>query len=240
MQEMDGGTPRGGVMEDLIEAFVAPTRAFARRRDGKYGLLLVVLMVLTAVIMVATMGLAQPFWDAQFDLAMQQAAAKGQALPPEAAGDAARSIGRWSAVIGGVLFTPVFVWVGALFVMLGGKLAGASLGYRQGAAIFTIAGVPRLLSPIAMALQGLIVPPESVRSISDASLGPARFMDPLTTSPAILSVLSNFDVINLWAFALIAIGISVMGRVSRGSGFLGTTIVFAGVLALSLIPAAFA
>jgi hypothetical protein len=91
-----------------------------------------------------------------------------------------------------------------------------------------------------MALQGLIVPPESVRSISDASLGPARFMDPLTTSPAILSVLSNFDVINLWAFALIAIGISVMGRVSRASGFLGTSIVFAGVLALSLIPAAFA
>jgi hypothetical protein len=227
-------------MDDLIEAFVAPARAFERRRDGRYGLLLVVLMVLTGVIMVATMGLSQPYWDAQFDLAIRQAAEKGQAMPPEATGEAARSIGRWSAVIGGVLFTPIFVWVGSLFVMLGGKLAGTSIGYRQGAAIFTIAGVPRLLSPIAMALQGLVVAPETVRSISDASLGPARLMDPATTSPAILSVLSNFDVVNLWAFALIAVGISVVGRVSRGSGFLGTAIVFAGVLALSLIPAAFA
>jgi len=127
-----------------------------------------------------------------------------------------------------------------LFVMLGGKLAGASIGYRQGAAIFTLAGVPRLLSPIAMALQGLVVSPDSVRSISDASLGPARFMDPATTPPAVMSLLSNFDAVNLWAFALVAIGISVIGRVSRGSGFVGTAIVFAGVLALSLIPAAFA
>jgi hypothetical protein len=240
MTETGSGPAKGGLMDDLIEAIVAPVRAFERRRDGRYGLLLVVLTVLTGVIMVATMGLSQPYWDAQFDLAIRQAADKGQAMPPEATGEAARTFGRWAAVIGAALFTPIFVWIGALFVMLGGKLAGASIGYRQGAAIFTLAGVPRLLSPIAMALQGLVVSPDSVRSISDASLGPARFMDPATTPPAVMSLLSNFDAVNLWAFALVAIGISVIGRVSRGSGFVGTAIVFAGVLALSLIPAAFA
>jgi len=239
MNEPAAAEGKGGIIDDLVEVFVAPSRVFVRRRDGRYGRLLLVLMLLTLVIMVATMGVSAPFWDAQFDVALRQAAQKGQAMPPEAAGDAARAVGRWMGAIGGAVLVPIFVWIGALFIMLGATVAGTSLSFRQGAAIFTVAGIPRLLSPIAMAVQGLLLPPEQITSFSSASLGPARFVDPLTTAPAIMSVLSNFDLLNLWAFALVGIGISVVGRVSRGSGMLGVTVVFAGTLALSLIPALF-
>lgn len=198
------------------------------------------LVVLTLVIMLATMSLSAPFWDAQFDQAMRQAAEKGQPMPEGAALDMARTSGRWFAVIGGSLLVPVFVWLGALFVMLGAKVAGTSLSFRQGATIFTVAGVPRLLSPIATALQGLVMDPATIRGVSDASLGPARFLDPATTPAFLLQALSNLDVTNLWAFAIVAIGISVMGRVSRGAGFTGTAVVFACTLALTIIPAAFA
>jgi len=238
MDETAVGQAKRSLFDDLVEILVAPSRVFERRRDGRYGLLLVVLMGLTLVIMLATMGLSAPFWDAQFDLAIRQAAEKGRAMPPEASGETARAFGRWMGTIGGAIFVPVFVWVGALFIMLGAKVAGTSLSFRQGATIFTLAGVPRLLSPIAMAVQGLLLPASAITNFSSASLGPARFLDPMTTPPAIMSMLSNFDIVNLWAFALVGIGISVMGRVSRGNGFVGVTVVFAGILALSLLPAA--
>jgi hypothetical protein len=238
MHETGVGEAKGGVFDDLVEMFVAPSRVFERRRDGRYGKLLMLLMVITLVVMVATMGVSAPFWDAQFDLAMKQAAAKGQAMPEGAAADTARSIGRWMGTVGGAVFVPIFVWVGALFIMLGAKVAGTSLSFAQGATIFTLAGIPRLLSPVVMAVQGLLLPTSQITSMHSASLGPARFFDAETTSAAIMSVLSNFDVINLWAFALVGIGISVMGRVSRANGFVGVIVVFAGILALSLIPGA--
>jgi hypothetical protein len=239
MTEPMSTPPAGGLFEDLIESFTAPSRVFERRRDGRYGALLGALVVLTLVVMVATLGASGPYWDAQFDLSLRQAAEQGRAAMPEGAAlDMARTSGRWFGAIGGALFVPLFVWIGALFVLLGAKVAGASLSYRQGAAIFTVAGIPRLLSPIAMAVQGLLVDPSSIRSMSDASLGPARFLDPAATPAVVLSVLSNFDLVNLWAFALVAIGISVVGRVSRGAGAAGMGIVFACSLALTLIPAA--
>ncbi len=240
MTEIAATSARAGLLDDLLEMFVAPSKVFERRRDRGYGALLLVLVVLTLLIMVATMGLSAPYWDAQFELGVRQAAEKGQAMPEGAMSDTARSFGRWAGAIGGAIFVPIFVWIGAVFVLLGAKVAGTSLSYRQGATIFTLAGVPRLLSPIAVAVQGLIADPASIRSLSDASLGPARFFDPATTPSVVLSVLSNFDVVNLWAFALVGIGISVMGRVSRASGFVGMAVVFAGVLLLTLIPAAFA
>ncbi len=240
MTETAATTARAGVLDDVLEMFVSPSKVFERRRDAGYGTLLLVLVVLTLLIMVATMGLSAPYWDAQFELGVRQAAEKGQAMPEAAMSDTARSFGRWAGAIGGAIFVPIFVWIGALFVMIGAKVSGTSLSYRQGATIFTLAGVPRLLSPIAVAVQGLIADPTTIRSLSDASLGPARFFDPATTPAVVLSVLSNFDLINLWAFVLTGIGISVMGRVSRASGFVGMAVVFAGVLLLTLIPAAFA
>jgi len=239
MNETGVGEAKGGMLDDLVEIFVAPSTVFERRRDGRYGTLLVTLTVLTLVIMVATMGVSASFWDAQFDQAIRAAADKGRAMPPEASGEAARSLGRWMGTIGGAVFVPIFVWLGALLVMIGAKVVGTTLTFRQGATIFTLAGVPRLISPIAMAMQGLLLPPSAITSIHSASLGPARFFDPTSTPPAIMSLLSNFDIVTLWSFALIGIGISVMGRVSRSNGYLGMVVVFAAILALSLTPAVF-
>ncbi len=230
---------QAGLLDDLLEIFVAPSKVFERHRDGRYGLLLTVLVVLAVAIVLATMKLSAPYYDAQFNLTMAQAAAKGQPMPPEATGAGARAAFTWFVVASQSLLIPIFVWLFALFVMLGGKVAGASLSYRQSALIFTLAGFPRLLSPIVTAIQAVVVDPSSIRSMMDAQIGPARFVDPLTTAPAISGALANFDLFTLWAFALVAIGISVIGRVSRASGAIGAAVVLACALALSLIPAAF-
>ena len=83
MTETAATTARAGLFDDLFEMFVSPSKVFERRRDAGYGTLLLVLVVLTLVIMVATMGLSAPYWDAQFDLGVRQAAGRGQAMPQE-------------------------------------------------------------------------------------------------------------------------------------------------------------
>ncbi len=226
---------KGGLMDDLLEIFVAPSKVFARRREGKYGMLLLVLVVLALVIALATKGLATPYYEAEFDHQMRLQMAKGNPPMPAEAMGTARAASAWFIIAAQSLLIPIFVWFAALFVMLGAKVAGASLGYRQSALIFTLAGFPRLLSPIVVAIQGAIVDPASIRALSDSQLGPARFLDPVTTAPSIMGALANFDLLNLWAFALIAIGISVVGKVSRASGALGSAVVLACMLGLSLL-----
>ncbi len=226
------------VFEDAIGIFYEPSAVFARRREAGFGGPLLLLVLLTAAVTIATMGLTAPYWGAQFDLAMQQAAEKGQAMPEGSASDMARTAGRWFAVGGQIIGVPIFVLIGALFVMLGAKVAGTSLRYGQPAGIFTLAGFPRLLMPIAMAIQGLFAEPSSVRAVSDGSLGPARFFDPTTTSTVILSVLSNLDIVSIWSFVLVGLGIAVVGQTERSNGWVGAAVVFACTLALTLIPAA--
>ncbi len=239
MTEATSASPArpSSLMDDILEIFVAPSKVFARCRNDGYGRFLLVQMVLMAVVVVATIGLARPYWDAQIMLGFQQAAERGQAMP-EGAAESARKFGVYTGLAAQVLLIPVLVWIGALFVLLGGKVAAAPVSYRQGALIFTLAGFPRLLSPLTLAVQGLLVDPTSIRSMSDASLGPARFLDPSTASPVLLGVLANLDLINIWAFVLVGIGIKVIGRGSTASAWIGAGVVFACTLAITIIPAA--
>ena len=74
-------------------------------------------------------------------------------------------------------------------------------------------------------------------SFSDAALGAARFVDPVSTSPALTALLSNIDVFNIWQLVIMAIGLSVVGRVERSAGFIGAFVGWALGVALTVLPA---
>ncbi|MBL0892084.1 MAG: hypothetical protein IBJ19_15930 [Gemmatimonadaceae bacterium] len=78
------GTKKGSVFEDILEVLWAPATVFDRARGNGIGMYLLVLSGVLVAVLFATKGLIQPYIDANFDLTMQQAAAKGQAMPPEA------------------------------------------------------------------------------------------------------------------------------------------------------------
>jgi hypothetical protein len=82
-----------------------------------------------------------------------------------------------------------------------------------------------------------MVDPQSIRSFSDASLGAARFVDPVTTSPALMALLTNLDIFNIWQFIIMAIGISVVGRVERSAGYVGALVGWGLGVALTVVPA---
>jgi hypothetical protein len=236
MNEVSAASSQGSVFEDVLEVLWAPAKVFDRSRAKGVGMYILVLTVSTLVIMFATKGLIQPYIDANFYLQMQQMAAKGTPMPAEAAA-AAQKFSSYGFLATGVLMIPIGAVLTGLLVWIGGKVASASVTYGQAMLIATLTSVPRVLSFIATAVQGAMVDPQSIRSFSDAALGAARFVDPATTSPALTAMLSNLDLFNIWQLVLMAIGISVVGRVERSAGVVGALVAWGLGVALTVVPA---
>ncbi len=236
MKEVSAGSSNGSVLEDVLEVLWAPAKVFDRSRAKGVGMYILVLTAITLVIVFATKGLVQPYIDANFDLQLQQMAAKGKPMPAEAMA-AAQKFAGYGFIATGVLLIPLGAVLTGLLVWIGGKVASASFTYGQGMLIATLASVPRVLSFIATAVQGALADPQSIRSFSDAALGAARFVDPTSASPALMAMLANLDVFNIWQLVIMAVGISVIGRVERSAGFVGALVAWGLGVALTVLPA---
>ncbi|WP_309669978.1 YIP1 family protein [Gemmatimonas sp.] len=236
MNEVSVDASKGSVFEDVLEVLWAPGKVFDRSRAKGVGMYILVLTAITLVIVLATKGLIQPYVDANFDLQMRQMAAKGTPMPPEAVA-AAQKFSGYGFIATGVLLIPIGAVLTGLLVWIGGKIASAKFSFGQAMLIATLASVPKVLGFIATAAQGAIADPQTIRSFSDAALGAARFVDPVSTSPALMALLANVDVFNIWQLLIIAIGISVVGRVERSAGFVGALVAWGLGVAMSVIPA---
>lgn len=229
---------QGGLFEDLIEVLYSPAKVFDRTRNAGVGKYLLVTTVIILVIVIATRGLMQPYMDAQFDLSVKLAAAKGTPMPENAI-EAGRKFSSYGLVAVAALTMLIGPLLNAVFLVLGGKIFGAPLSFARASVIAALAGVPRLFTWVAIALQGMMLPEGTMpRSMADASLGPARFVDPETTPQAIVALLSNIDVFRIWQIVLLGIGVSVVARVTRMNGYLTAIVAVGLATALSLIPGA--
>lgn len=236
MSEVAAASSKGGVFEDVLEVLWAPGQVFDRSRAKGVGRYILALTVITLVIVLATKGLLQPYIDANFDVQMQQRAAGGKPMPAEAVAAAQRFAG-YAFIATGILMIPIGAVLTGLLVWIGGKVAAAPFTFGQGMLIAALASVPRVLSFMATAVQGAMADPQAIRSFSDAALGAARFVDPVSTSPALMAMLSNLDVFNLWQLVIIAVGISVIGRVERSAGVVGALVAWGLGVALTVVPA---
>ena len=229
---------KGGLFENLVEVLYKPAEVFNRARNEGYGKYLLVTALLVLVVLVATKHLLQPFIDAQMALQAKMAAARGQPMPEGAAGATAAAVGGWMIVVTFALVALLGPLLNGLFLLIGSKVAGASLSFRQAALIAVLGGFPRIISMVLMPVVALLTDAESARSLSDLSLSPARFVDPETTAPPVLALLGNLDLFRFWQIFLIGVGVSVIGRVTRGSGMLAAIVAIGIGIALQLIPAA--
>lgn len=231
---------QGSVWEDILEVLWAPATVFERSRGRGPGMYLLILTIIAIVLVVATKGLLQPYVDANSEWQLiQQAKTSGQTMTPEQLGGARTVIGY--TMLGGLALTPLFSgFFGAIFVWLAAKVLKAPLGFGAAVLVSSLASVPRLISIIATAVQGAALDTSGVRSLFDASLGPARFVDPNAINPAVMAMLGSFDLFSIWVLAITAIGISVVARVSRSTGWVTAIVSFGMGLALTLIPAAMA
>ena len=220
---------RASLWEDFIDIFYAPREVYARRREAGFGVaLLIVTLLMTALFFAAQGPLADAF-AAEFRRGMAQAGAAGQQMTAEQM-EGARRMGSIFGTASMLVFVPIGVVLIGLVLWGVGKLFGFVGTATMAMLVVTYAQFPRVLQTAAMLLQGLLFNPSS---LAGTSLGPARFLDPDTTSAVLMATLMRLDVFYIWSTALIAIGAQVVGRVPKAQSYLLAALVW---VAGGLVP----
>ena len=165
----------------------------------------------------------------------QQAAAGGPS--PEAAAGVATTMAKVTSVVGFAIAPWLVGILGGLATWIASRVVGAKLTFGQSAMVSSWSYTPALLGAVALAVQGALADSSTIRGISDAQFGPARFMDPVTTSPVLLALMQQLDLWNLWGLVLVAIGVAVVARKDMGTGALAAIIRFALFALTTIVPA---
>jgi hypothetical protein len=202
---------KASVWEDFIDIFYQPSAVFERRREGQFGLALLILAIVTGILAFALHNGLAPVMDAV--MAKQQAAAL--AKNPNLSADQLAMMSGFAekmSKFGAIIFVPIVAVIGAALIWLIGKLVDTKVTFAAAMMIAVYSGIPRVIQTIVTALQGLLMPPEAITSANSVSIGPARFI-PDTANAGLAAVLNNLDVFTIWIFVLMAIGIAVVARV---------------------------
>ena len=97
-----------------------------------------------------------------------------------------------------------------------GKMFDSKQTFSAALVVAAWAYMPRVLGTLINAIQGLLMDPAQLTSLLAISLSPARFMDPDTTNPILLQMAGRLDLITIWVTVLLAIGLVVTGKVTKG------------------------
>lgn len=233
---VNAAPPKGNVVAELVDLLVAPPRAFEalrRRNAWAHGAVLTVLALVTVV---ALRGLLEPFLQANMATALKQAAAKGQSLPAGAAGTMS-AVAWWGFVATTAFTVPSTALLGGVTLWLAARLLKVPLPFGRAAVVAALSAVTVPVGMLLMAAQGAVLDPATVRGLTDAALGPARFLDPATTSPALLAMLARVDLLSLWSVVLEGIGVSVMTGAPRGNGYTVSAVAWLVATILGSLPA---
>ena len=213
-----GGTEpapaKAGLWEDFVDIFYAPSSVYARRSDGKFGLALLFLVVVGTVLFFLTKNAMQPIMDAEFTRQSAAAMRKNPNLTSEQ-----MATGRGFFEMLGPLFFAVGITLSVLgtglVLWLVGKLFDAKESVAAAIMIATYAEVPRIVQILTNAAQGLFMSPEKLNSINSVGFNLARFMDPDHASAVMVALASRVDLFTIWVTVLLAIGLSVVGKIPK-------------------------
>ena len=208
-------TSSGSFWESLIDIFYQPSDVFRRRVNTSVWPPLLFDAIAVGVIVFATFNTLQPVFDAEFARATAAAMAKNPQMTQDAM-DKGRvfteGFAKWGAGIG-TLFA---VFILGIVAWLLGQLFGAKQTFHAAMLVTAYAYVPRVLGAVITGVEGLLMDPSKLTSIQSISLSPARFLDVDHANPLLLQFLTRVDLITIWVTVLLAIGLHVTGRVSKG------------------------
>jgi hypothetical protein len=210
------------IWEDFVDIFYAPVAVFTRRRDGRWALPLLVYVVLSGALLFASRPLMQPMLDRQ--MAAQMEKMRGQSELSAEQRERALEMQRKVvdspfALVGGLVFLPVAVFLVALGLWLVGKLFGSAHSLGQSMTIATYASFPRLVVGFIATAILFATGSDGVSSQYAMGLSPAALL-PADTSTTVLALLSRFELGTVWATVLLGVGVYVIGRVSKQSAAL--------------------
>ncbi|HEX9250382.1 MAG TPA: YIP1 family protein [Gemmatimonadaceae bacterium] len=212
VKEVDAA--KAGLWEDFVDIFYAPSSVFARRSDGKFGLALLLLVVVATILVFVTKNAMQPIFDAEF--ARQTAAAMRK--NPNITAEQMASSRNFFEMLGPViyaLFLTISVLGTGLILWVVGKLFDAKESLAAAMMIVTYSEVPRIVQILTNAAQGLIMSPEKLNATNSVGFNLARFMNADTASAITIALAARVDVFTIWVTVLLAIGLHVVGKIPR-------------------------
>jgi hypothetical protein len=217
--------------EDFIDIFYAPSSVFARRSTS--GFIVPMLVVTFAAGLLYILNSA--VWSQVIDAEMSRALAKRAAnLTPDQM-EKARSFGQTMGKISVFIFAPIGIFLTGLALWVVGKFFEAKQTLGQAVMVASYASIPRIVEGVATSVQALLLDPSTFNGRWRISLGVGRFLDPDTTSPALIALLGRVDVFTIWVTVLLAIGLSVTGHIPRTRAAIAGVIVWVlGALPLLL------
>ena len=207
--------PKTSFWEDVFDIFVTPAEVFRRRQNSSVWPPMLFVAISIGIIVFATFNTLQPMFDAEFTRAIAKNPQTAQ-VPPEALNrmrSVGENVGRYG--IGVLMLVTMFV-VGTISWLLG-KMFGSKQTFNTALVVAAWSYMPRVIGSLLGGVQGLLMDPENLKGQLSISLSPARFMDPDTSNQILYQMAGRLDLITIWVTVLLAIGLYVTGKVSKGS-----------------------
>jgi hypothetical protein len=146
-------------------------------------------------------------------------------------------IGKIAGAVGIPISVPITIAAGAALYLLGVMAFGGSIGYKRSLAVWTYSSFPpAILGTIIAVLVLFLKAADTVDPEHLLVTNPGAFMG-TGSSPVVVSVLSQFDVLRFYGLFLAAIGLRKVAKISSGSAW-GIVIGFFLIRAILGISAA--
>ncbi|MEP6617953.1 MAG: YIP1 family protein [bacterium] len=217
--------PKVSWWEDYVDIFYAPASVFARRIDSGFFVPLLVVTVLIGLIGLANAGVMQPIMDAEFTRSTAAAMRKNPQITADMM-EKGRGIGEKIVKIGGFIFPPIGILCTGLFLWIVGKFVDAKQTLGAAMMVTAYSYVVKVIEGISGGVQGLVLDPATLNGRLRISLGVGRFLDPDTASPVLLAMVGRIDVFTIWLTILLAIGLSVTGKIPRSKAAVAAVILW--------------
>jgi hypothetical protein len=214
---------KASVAEDYIDILYAPSTVFRRRERSGFGLHLLIISLVTALLMFVNRGVFTQIFDAQYTARMAEAMASNPQLTPEMV-ENMRGMQATIGMMVSYIVTPIMLLIFGLILWVIARVVGARLSLKQSVLVTTLASIPRILGLIAMTIQVAFMDTSNVTNMGQMAIGPSRFMD--VGSGKLYQFATGFDVFAIWNAVLIGIGIAVIGKVAGARAALGAAIFF--------------
>jgi hypothetical protein len=212
----DPGAPVMSTPETLTGIFFEPGRVFESFRNRpKFliaGLIILILTIAVTALVYARIDMGQYIRDKM----EQNPRNAGQT---EQQKEMAVQIGKYVAPAIIVLSVPVTIAAGAALYLLGVMAFGGSIGYKQSLSVWTYSSFPPAILGTIVAVLVLFL--KASGDIDPEHLlvtNPGAFMGS-ESSPVVVALLTNFDLLRFYGLFLAAIGLRKVARISSGSAW---------------------
>jgi len=205
---------QASLWEDFVDILYNPSAVFARRTKGEWGKPLLFIAIAGVVLAFLTKNAMQPIMDAEFARRSAEMMRRNPNLTAEQLASGKNFFETMGPIFFGVILTVSILGTG-LVLWLVGKLFDAKEAVAAALMIAAYSEVPRIVQIVVQTAQALFMSPESLNSANSIALNLARFMDPDRASPFAIALASRVDVFTIWVTVLLAIGLHVVGKVTK-------------------------